>query len=80
MAMHIMHIMKEDKIRFGIVMSEGLEKGLSKEVKKGKYLKVNRSEVIETMLEMVFEKIENRDKFSEYLRSRIIEKRKANID
>ena len=76
--MYIMHSMKEDKIRFGIVISGGLEKELSKEVKEGIYLKLNRSEVIEIMLEMVLEKIEDRDKFSEYLRSRVITKRKEN--
>lgn len=77
--MYTIHSMKEDKMRFGIVISEGLEKELSKEVKKGKYLKANRSEVIEMMLEMVFEKVEDRNKFSEYLRGRIIEKRKKGL-
>ena len=49
-----MHTMKEAKKRYGIVTSADLVKRVERIVKDSKYLKTNRSEVIETILETFF--------------------------
>ena len=63
--------------RFGIVMSTETEKRISDEVKKLKYLKATRSEVLEIMLEMFFERFSDRDNLTEELERRVIAKRKS---
>lgn len=71
-----MHCMREEKAKFGILISKELAKELSAIVKEGEYMKLTRSEVIEEMLEMVAEHIVDMEKFMEVLRGRIIERRK----
>ena len=57
--------------------SAGTEERISAEVKKLKYLKATRSEVIELMMEMLFEKVTDQNSFSEQLERRLIAKRKS---
>ena len=70
---------KQDKgeKRFGIVMNSEIEKRISDEVKKLKYLKATRSEVIEIMMEMFFEGFSDPKILTEQLESRVIAKRKG---
>ena len=70
---------KQDKgeKRFGIVMNSEIEKRISDEVKKLKYLKATRSEVIEIMMEMFFEGFPDPEILTEQLESRVIAKRKG---
>ena len=70
---------KQDKgeKRFGIVMNSEIEKRISDEVKKLKYLKATRSEVIEIMMEMFFERFPDPEILTEQLESRVIAKRKG---
>jgi hypothetical protein len=63
--------------RFGIVMSSGTEERIAAEVKKLKYLKATRSEVIELMLEMTLEHQGDSNRLSEELERRLIAKRKS---
>lgn len=59
-------------------VSEKLLTALDLEVKNARYLNVSRSEMIETLLEMVFTLPRNeRKKVFETVRSRVIKKRKG---
>jgi len=70
---------KQDKgeKRFGVVMRSEIEKQISDEVEKLRYLKATRSEVLEIMLEMFFERFPDHDKLTEELERRVIAKRKG---
>ena len=57
-------------------VSEKLLKEIDLEVDQADYLNVSRSEMIEVMLEVLLAQVKDKDKFSEYLRAQIIEKRK----
>lgn len=57
-------------------VSEKLLKEIDLEVDQADYLNVSRSEMIEVMLEVLLTQVKDKDKFSEYLRAQIIEKRK----
>lgn len=57
-------------------VTEKLLERIDLEVAKASYLNASRSEVIEIMLEILFAEVTDEEKFSEYLRGRIIEKRK----
>lgn len=74
-----MYIMRKEKVRFGIAIGEGIAKEVEQEVKAGKYMELNRSEVIEAMLKIVFANRKDKLKFSEYVRKEIIEKRKEDL-
>ena len=63
--------------RFGVVMRSEIEKQISDEVEKLRYLKATRSEVLEIMLEMFFERFSDRDNLTEELEQRVIAKRKG---
>jgi len=63
--------------RFGIVMRSEIEKQISDEVKKLKYLKATRSEVLEIMMEMFFERFPGHGNLTEELERRVIAKRKG---
>jgi len=67
--------MVKDKKPFGVNLDAGLVRELDREVKKGSYLKLSRSEVVEGMLQLLLETVD-RKKFSETLRARIIQIRK----
>ena len=68
--------MAKEKKAFGINVDTKIEKALRAQVKKGKYLKLSKSEVVEEMLWIVLENITDEEKFSERLRARIIKRRK----
>ena len=58
-------------------VSDKLLKEIDLEVDQADYLNVSRSEMIEIMLEVLFMQVKDKDKFSEYLRGQIVEKRKS---
>lgn len=74
-----MYHMTRDKVRFGIAIERGIAKEIEQEVKAGKYMELNRSEVIEAMLKIMFANRKDKSKFSEYVRKEIIEKRKEDL-
>ena len=59
------------------VVSTGMEKRISDEVQGSSYLKATRSEAIEIMLEMLFERFTDLESLTEQLERRLIAKRKS---
>ncbi|MCK4734533.1 MAG: hypothetical protein KAT65_18905 [Methanophagales archaeon] len=59
------------------VVSTGMEKRISDEVQRSSYLKATRSEAIEIMLEMLFERFTDLESLTEQLERRLIAKRKG---
>ncbi len=70
-----MHSMRDNKLRFGVAIDKRFVKELEKEVRAGKDMKLNRSEVVEAILRIVFDNRKDKLQFSEFLRKVIMENR-----
>lgn len=68
--------MRKGKVLIGSWVKAEIAEAIDVEVEKGKYLKTNRSEMIESMLRVLLKNVVNDEKFSEALRREIIRNRK----
>lgn len=62
-----------------IVIDKDIAKEINAEVREGKSLNLNRSEVVEATIKIVFENRRDKKQFSEFLRKVILEKRKRDV-